>query len=62
MTTRATGQAIPTSPTVRPGGQIDWPEQFSPAKAQVFVHNEILIAAPPERWEPRSKERNTPPP
>ena len=31
------------------GDQISWPDQFSPAKAQVFVHNEIIVPAPPER-------------
>jgi len=28
--------------------QIQWPEKYLPANAQVFVHNEITIAAPPE--------------
>jgi uncharacterized protein YndB with AHSA1/START domain len=44
MTTPAPEQAFAPPPSL-----IRWPEKYLPANANVFAHNEIVIAAPPER-------------
>jgi uncharacterized protein YndB with AHSA1/START domain len=47
MTTPAPDQAFAPPPTL-----IRWPEDYLPAHANVFAHNEIVIPATPERIWP----------
>ena len=50
MNVRPAGRlARPSRMTTAASSAIRWPERLLPAKASVFVRNEITIAAPPDR-------------